>query len=92
MADFGLSNLEVLQSATLHPAIAFTGKARLIRAGDPAELILLTDNPLEGLQALKNPEGVYINGQWLDSTALNDLKEAAKQYVEKQSIGKQDTD
>ena len=85
MAGFGLTNLEAIQTATINPALAFTGAAKLVRAGDPAELILLEDNPLENLTALKQIEGVYINGRWIDSDQLDELKQAAIRYAKTQT-------
>jgi hypothetical protein len=85
MADSVLTNLEVLQTATLNPALAFTGEQREVETGQSAELILLGKNPLENLDALHHLEGVYLNGQWLDRAVLKQIKETAKQHASNQT-------
>jgi hypothetical protein len=71
----GLSNYEVMRSATVVPA-AFVRKSEdfgTIAVGRRADLLLVAGNPLENLEALKRPLGVMARGRWLPSQKLDDL-------------------
>jgi hypothetical protein len=70
LVESGLSNYQALAAATRTPgefiAKFVPGAARfgVIDAGARADLVLLADNPLEKLEALRKPVGVMIAGQW----------------------------
>ena len=66
LKDLGLSNLEVLQAATTNPSkvFGFPQKGQ-IADGFDADLLVLDNNPLENLEALRSIKGVYTNGEWL---------------------------
>jgi hypothetical protein len=71
----GLSNYEVIRSATVVPA-TFLGKADefgTITAGRRADLLLVAGNPLENLETLKRPVGVMVRGKWLPRQKLDEL-------------------
>jgi imidazolonepropionase-like amidohydrolase len=72
MVAAGLSPLEALRTATTAPARTF---ARLhgggeTRAGGPADLVLLRDNPLEDIGNVRHIEGVMAAGRWMDRNRL----------------------
>jgi amidohydrolase family protein len=71
----GLSNYEVMRSATVAPA-AFLRKSQdfgTIGVGRRADLLLVAGNPLENLEALKRPLGVMVRGRWLSRQRLDEL-------------------
>jgi imidazolonepropionase-like amidohydrolase len=71
----GLSPYEVLRSATVVPA-EFLGKSKefgTIAVGHRADLLLVAVNPLEKLEALRQPRGVMVRGRWLPREELDEL-------------------
>jgi imidazolonepropionase-like amidohydrolase len=44
----------------------------LIKPGAPADLILLSENPLQSIKATRMIEGVILNGKWLDKKSITD--------------------
>ena len=73
MLRAGLTPLEALQIGTLHPARFFNQEGEIgeVVEGAGADLILLDVSPLEDLEALKNPAGVMVRGQWLSRQAID---------------------
>ncbi len=76
----GLSNYEVLKTATINPSKTHSAMSAIgsIEKDKIANLILLKNNPLEDLQALENPEVVFIKGRKLDMEVLDKFKAKAK--------------
>ncbi|UJH67740.1 amidohydrolase family protein [Allomuricauda sp. SCSIO 65647] len=66
MADAGMTNLEIIQSGTINPAIYFKMEDTFgqVKEGLEADLVLLEENPLENLNALKKVSGVIRQGKW----------------------------
>ncbi len=82
-SNAGLSNYEVLKTATINPSKthALMSDIGSIEKHKIANLILLKNNPLEDLQALENPEIVFIKGRAIDKKVLNEFKsKAGKRY------------
>lgn len=73
MIAAGLSPLHVIQSATISPAAIWGMEAGVVETGTRADLLVLETNPLEDLHAMRNPEAVMANGQWLDRESLDIL-------------------
>lgn len=75
MQKAGLSNIEIIQSGTINPALFFGEEDQWGSVGEGmiANLILLNSNPLEDLDALQDLQGVVLNGQWLSKENI-DLK------------------
>jgi len=73
MVHSGLSPLQIIQSGTINPAIYFEQQEVFgqIKEGMDADLLLLRDNPLEDLKALKKLDGVMIGGQWIDRKTID---------------------
>ncbi|MFK7925738.1 MAG: amidohydrolase family protein [Bacteroidia bacterium] len=67
MVNSGLSPYEVLRAGTINPAIFFgkEGQFGMIAVGASADLILLSANPLESVNNVKNALGVMRGGVWL---------------------------
>lgn len=75
----GLSPVDALRAATLHPA-AFFGLERelgAIRVGHRADLVLLDANPLQDIRHTQRIAGVVRRGTWFDRAALAELLERA---------------
>jgi len=71
----GLTNFEVLGTATTNPA-AFLGTSAAsgtVEIGKRADLVLVDANPLQNLEALRTPSGVMLGGKWLSKQQLNEL-------------------
>jgi imidazolonepropionase-like amidohydrolase len=59
----GLSNLEVLKTATGNPSVALgLGGLGVIEKGSKANFIILRSNPLADLSALRELDGIWKNG------------------------------
>lgn len=52
--------------------VALTGDATAgrIRAGAPAELLLVADNPLDDIRHLRRPAGIVRDGRWIPGDTL----------------------
>jgi hypothetical protein len=76
----GLSNYEVLKTATINASKTHSimNNMGTIEVGKIANLLLINDNPLLGLSALKNPENVFVKGKKLDRETLDSFKNKAK--------------
>jgi len=74
MAEAGMPLLEVLQSATLASARVFGAAGGRITVGEPADLAVLANNPLEGVNAYTGVQGVYTNGRWVSSEQIAEIR------------------
>jgi hypothetical protein len=66
LEEAGLTPFEVLQAATWRPA-QFLGREATsgsVAAGKSADLVLLTANPLDAVDAVFRREGVMLHGTW----------------------------
>ncbi|MEG0760335.1 MAG: amidohydrolase family protein, partial [Chryseobacterium sp.] len=68
-----ISNLDILKSATTNFAFLFNGNYGTIEMGKNADFILLSQNPLQNLNALENIEAVFYNKIYLDKKQLNEI-------------------
>ena len=71
----GLSNSEVIQSATLNPAKYFNMNDSLgsVKIGFIADLIILNKNPLENIENTQSINAVIKDGNYLNRTYLDSL-------------------
>jgi imidazolonepropionase-like amidohydrolase len=79
----GIDRRAVLAMATVNPAtfLGTPGEFGVVRTGARADLLLLSANPLDNLEALRRPEGVMARGRWYPSARLNQfLEEVARKY------------
>lgn len=77
--EAGLSNYEVLKTTTVNPSLVHEEFLEMgtIEQGNWGNLILIDENPLENISALKNPHSVLIRGLVLDKNQLNTFKQKA---------------
>jgi hypothetical protein len=79
----GLTNTQVLQSATLAPAQWLNANSGMIAKGYRADLVLLTENPLEDIRHTRSIQAVISSGKYLTreslDTLLNKVKTANKE-------------
>lgn len=77
LSESGISNFEVLKTATVNPAAFFRGDARLGQAleGGPAELLILAENPLEDVAAVGKIEGLIQGDRYYDRAALEAMRQ-----------------
>ena len=69
----GLSNYEVLRTATINASRVHQklNKVGSIEEGKVANLLLIDENPLHDLSALKDPRAVFVKGIMLDEETLD---------------------
>ena len=67
MHEAGLTNMEVIEAATLQNARFFRVEDRLgsVEKGKIADLILVDGNPLDDITAMRNVKRVMLNGVWV---------------------------
>ena len=73
MSANGLSARGTLRAATVNAAEAMrrTREFGAVEPGKRADLVLLSKNPLDGVEAVGAVEGVMVRGIWLDRAALD---------------------
>ena len=78
--EAGLSNYEVLETATVNAAQTHSIMNQLgsIETGKVANLLLLDSNPLLELSTLENPSSVFVKGRKINRNTLQKYKEMAR--------------
>ncbi len=84
MQEAGISNSEIVRSATMGAASAMrSSDFGGIVAGARADIVLLSDNPLNDVEAYRRNDGVMARGRWLaPDTLASALEEIAEIYAE----------
>ena len=83
LSQSGLSNLQVLQSATIIPA-KFAKKDKdfgTVEVGKIADLIILNKNPLENINNSTTIDGVLLNGIHYDAEKIEELKKFTRRIA-----------
>ncbi|NNL03565.1 MAG: amidohydrolase family protein [Eudoraea sp.] len=78
MNNAGMSNYQVLQSATTIPAKWLGSNTGKIMEGRKANLVLLEESPLVNIANTRKINSVFLNGKILDRTLLDKILEAVK--------------
>lgn len=76
LTQAGLTPFEALKTATRNPSEFLGRNGGTIAVGKKADLILLSDNPLKNLDALKKREGIVLRGNWYNKAALQEKLDA----------------
>ena len=79
LADAGLSNAEVLYSATAAAGDWMHANTGRIEAGYRADLLLLSQNPLEDIQNTQTIETVFSGQYWMDRQQLDAILAAVRE-------------
>ncbi len=83
MKNAGLSNLDIIRIGTINPAIymGMEGQFGELVRGASADILLVRNNPLDDIEALKDVQGVMVRGRWLDKSEIQQkLKEISDKY------------
>lgn len=84
MQQAGMTNAQILKAATINPARGF-GKENLlgtVEVGKMADLLLLTENPLENIAGLNSIARIFKSGQTLEPETL--VEETPEMLVQRQ--------
>lgn len=71
----GLSNYEILKSATVNFALLFDENYGTIEIGKDADFLLLSRNPLEDILALENIDEIFFNKNYITNKELKAFSE-----------------
>lgn len=78
MNKAGMSNSQVLKSATSIPAEWLGSNNGKIMEGRKANLVLLEESPLDNIANTRKINTVFLNGKILDRTVIDNILEAVK--------------
>jgi hypothetical protein len=70
----GLTNYDILRTATVNFALLFNENYGTIEKGKDADFMLLDSNPLQNLKALENVRSIFYNNTYLAEEALQQMK------------------
>jgi imidazolonepropionase-like amidohydrolase len=75
MTGIGLSNYEALKTATINPAQAMGKESEMgtVEVGKRADLLLLSRNPLDNIENIKQKKGVMVKGIWLSDIEIKSI-------------------
>lgn len=82
LSGLGLSNYEILVSGTREAARVLhqEGDKGILTEGVKADFLLVNNNPLEDLNTLRAPEGIFTNGRMYSHKDLQDLKAFSRDH------------
>ena len=86
--EAGLMPLQILQTATINGAHYFgiDNQTATITSGKNADMVLLNENPLQNIKALRKIHAVIVRGAYYDRQALDKILQTAKE--KKQELDK----
>ncbi|MGQ8365358.1 amidohydrolase family protein [Glaciecola sp. 1036] len=79
MLKTGMSQADIIRTATENPATIMGIKSGKIKQGYQADLVLLTANPLQDIRNTRNIEAVISNGRLYERSTLDAMLDAVKQ-------------
>jgi len=76
LSKAGLSPYDVIESATVAAArvLGAIDRKGTVAVGKDADLVLVTNNPLDDLSSLREPRGLVVRGKWYGADALAELR------------------
>jgi hypothetical protein len=76
----GLTNLQVLQTATINPALFLYREKELgtVTAGKLADLVILNDDPLSDISNTQKIDAVIVNGKYLSKSDISSMLAAQR--------------
>ena len=74
LQNANLTNFEIFQMATANFSDFFKENYGVLKTGKDADFIILDENPLKNLEALKNIKGLYFNTNYLSNEKLTEMK------------------
>jgi imidazolonepropionase-like amidohydrolase len=79
LVEAGLTPYQALETATANPAAYVPGfsDVGVLARGRTANALLVDANPLQNINALRNPDAVMINGNWMTRDDLQHRLDAA---------------
>ncbi|GAA3523675.1 amidohydrolase family protein [Aquimarina addita] len=83
LSGYGMTNTEVLYSATVAPNEWMKSNSGKIKVGYNSDLVLLSKNPLEDIKNTKTIEYVFFNKNLIDKTQINDILKSIEQVNNK---------
>jgi imidazolonepropionase-like amidohydrolase len=86
----GLTTLEVIQTATVNPAVFFAEAdiAGTVSVGKRADLILVKKNPTKKIGNLRKLAGTMVRGEWLSEATLQErLAELEQRWTRRPETG-----
>ncbi len=88
LREAGLSNFEVLRTATINPAIflGIENEYGTIEIGKKADFVLLARNPLDNIKNTMQIQGLYYNRQWFSREQLLNHRQKAIRKLSKAKL------
>jgi imidazolonepropionase-like amidohydrolase len=83
LAAGGMTNMEALEAATINAAdyIGAGDDIGSVKVGKLADLVILTENPLENIENTQTVEMVMINGRLYDADSMNEIGNRSKKRL-----------
>ncbi len=80
MAAGGMTNMEALKTATINAAqyIGAGSDIGSLKVGKLADLIVLSENPLDNIENTQTVEQVMVNGRLFDASTMNEIGNSPK--------------
>lgn len=79
LCNVGLSNAEVIRTATTNPSAWLNKKTGQLSPGYRANLVLLDENPLVDIRHTRAINAVFLQGRMLDRALLDEMLAAVKE-------------
>jgi len=78
LSEYGMSNAEVLYSATVAPNEWMKSNSGKVKVGYNSDLVLLSKNPLENIKNTNTIEFVFFDKSIIDKPQINDILKSIK--------------
>jgi imidazolonepropionase-like amidohydrolase len=82
MKEAGLSNLDILKTATMNSASCFSQNSGIIEKGRNADMVILSKNPLESISNITTAQYIIKHGQVMRSDSI--IRETPEMLIQRQ--------